>query len=80
MTKVPATQARQRLPELLNKVFYTGERIAIGNRGKEKAVLVSVEDAKLLEDLEAKVDLDLIRKRLKEPTESWESVKGKLGL
>ena len=80
MITIPATEARNRFSDLLNEVCYTGERIIIQSRGKEKAVLVSLEDAQLLEDLERKADLALIRKRMGEPSEPWEKVKTELGL
>ncbi len=80
MTTMPATQARDHLSELLNKVYYTGERIVIESRGKQKAVLVSLGDAEVLEAIETKADLALIKKRASEPSEPWEKVKMELGL
>jgi prevent-host-death family protein len=80
MTVLPLHKARSGLTDAVNRVFYGHERIAIQRRKKNVAVLVSVRDAKLLEALENKADLDLIRRRMAEPSEPWEKVKKDLGL
>jgi prevent-host-death family protein len=80
MTTIPVTQARSMFADLINQVAYGGKRIAIGRKGKGRAVLVSMDDAEMLEALEKKADLALLRKRMKEPGESWEKVKAELGL
>ena len=64
MTSLSITEARNRLGDLVNKTLYKGERIAIHRKGKLAAVLVSGEDAQLLEDLEDFIDLKAARKAL----------------
>ncbi|MBX6768304.1 MAG: type II toxin-antitoxin system Phd/YefM family antitoxin [Actinomadura rubrobrunea] len=47
----PVTQARAEFADLVNRVAYSGERIALTRRGKVMAALVSAEDLELLESL-----------------------------
>ncbi|MEW2359286.1 type II toxin-antitoxin system Phd/YefM family antitoxin [Spirillospora sp. NPDC029432] len=52
------TEARKELADLVNRVAYTGERVALTRRGKVMAALVSAEDLELLESLrEGRIDL-----------------------
>jgi prevent-host-death family protein len=54
----PVTEARKEFADLVNRVAYTGERIALTRRGKVMAALVSAEDLELLERLrEGHLDL-----------------------
>ncbi len=49
--------------------------------GKELAAVVPIEDVKLLEELEDRLDLEVAREALKEEgTIAWEKVKAELGL
>lgn len=81
MTTLSITDARNNLGVLVNKASFKGERIAIQRNGKPAAVLVSVEDAELLAELEDRLDLDAARKAMKEPGGiHWEKVKEDLGL
>ncbi|WP_285693845.1 type II toxin-antitoxin system Phd/YefM family antitoxin [Actinomadura sp. NBRC 104412] len=45
------TEARKEFADLVNRVAYTGERVALTRRGKVMAALVSAEDLELLESL-----------------------------
>ncbi|MDL4822016.1 type II toxin-antitoxin system Phd/YefM family antitoxin [Actinomadura opuntiae] len=56
----PVTEARKEFADLVNRVAYTGERVALTRRGKVMAALVSAEDLELLESLRAG-RLDLTR-------------------
>jgi len=67
-----ASDARGRLADLLNRVAYGRERIRIERRGKVLAVLVSPEDAELLEAIEDEVDAMEIERALREHRESGE--------
>ena len=58
---VNLAEAKSRLSELLNRVTYRGERIILAKRGQEVGALVSREDLKLLEQIEARRDLELLR-------------------
>ena len=66
MTGYAMAKARKNLTELVSRVAYGGERIAIARRNKNLAVLVSVEEAALLEELEDRMDVDAARKALAE--------------
>ena len=66
MTNLSITEARSKLGMLVNEASFKGERIAIYRNGKPAAVLVSVEDAALLEELEDRVDLQAARLALAE--------------
>jgi len=86
MKPLNATKARDQLSDLLNRVAYGGERIPIERRGKVMAVLVSLEDAALLEALEDRIDGEEAERALKEFEESgeeaipYEKVRKELGL
>ena len=72
MGTLNATQARDQLSDLLNRVAYGGERIHIERRGKVVAVLVSPTDLALLEELEDRIDAEEAQKALREFEERGE--------
>lgn len=81
MTRMEASQARTEFSDALNRVAYKGERIVLSRRGKDVAVLVTVEDLALLEEMEDRMDVEAARKALKEKGRiPWEKVKKDLGL
>lgn len=84
MTQIIAMrEARQNLSELVNRVAYGNERIALTRKNKPVAVLVSLDDAKILEALENKADLKDLEAMTKEElgeTVSWEEARRELGL
>lgn len=82
-TIVAMREARENLADLVNRVAYGRERISLSRQNKPVAVLVSLEDAQLLESLETRADLqDLedIAKRGVLETVSWEDARKELGL
>ena len=80
MESLSISRARDNLSELGNRVSLRGERLIVERRGKDLFALVPVEDVELLERLEDKIDLDAVRQRMNEPSESFEKVKKDLGL
>ena len=81
MTTVAATKMRSAFSDILNRVVYQGERIAVARHGKTVAALVSTDDLELLEALEDRTDLEAARKALKEPGHrSWDAIRAKLAL
>lgn len=75
------TRARGELSDVINRVVYQGERIVLERRGRDVVALVPLEDLRLLEDLEDRMDLEEAKRRLKEPGRtSWKEVKRRLGL
>jgi prevent-host-death family protein len=56
---VAISEARERLPELVETVFYKGQRILIERRGKVMAVLISLNDFEFFERMEQEDDAAL---------------------
>jgi prevent-host-death family protein len=52
MSIVSISEMKDSLSEILNRVAYGQERIVVASRGKPKAAVISVDDLKLLEELE----------------------------
>jgi len=81
MGKVSTVEARDQLSTIINRAAFGKERVVLTRRGKELAAVVPIEDVKLLEDLEDRLDLEAAREALKEEgTIPWEKVKAELGL
>jgi antitoxin Phd len=82
MIRLSTSELRKDTAEALNKVAYGGDRIALQRRGKDVAVIVSVEDYELLRALEDKADLETIKKIKAEQGEDilWDDLKKELGL
>ena len=81
MSKVSTVKARDQLSTIINRAAFGKERVVLTRRGKELAAVVPIEDVKLLEDLEDRLDLEAAREALKEEgTIPWEKVKAELGL
>ena len=56
MIEVNASTAREKLPDLINRAGYGGERIVIQRRGKAIAAIISYDDLKRLEAIENAID------------------------
>ena len=80
MTTMTISEARSRLSDLSNRVAFGGERVIIERHGKVLCALVPVEDLELLELMEDRMDLDVVRERLGEPSRPLADVKKELGL
>lgn len=81
MTILSMTDARQDFTSIANQVMFKGERIFINKNNKLAFAVIPIEDAKVLEALEDKIDLDDALKALKEPGSiSLKEFKKKLGL
>jgi prevent-host-death family protein len=81
MKTLEASKLRQNISDALNTVAYRGDRISIRRHGKPVAVLMSVEDAALLDALEDQFDVAEAKKALKEKGSiPWKEVKKRLGL
>ena len=82
MTRLTATEARSEFADILNRVAYKKERIILHRRGKNVAVLVPIEDLKLLRKMEDQMDNEAADKALKEPGRRipWEKLKKDLRL
>ena len=81
MSKVSTVEARDQLSTIINRAAFGKERVVLTRRGKELAAVVPIEDVKLLEELEDRLDLEATREALKEEgTIPWEKVKAELGV
>ena len=84
MTSMPITAARDDLSEVVNRVAYSKERICLTRHGKDVACVVSVEEAKLLDLIEERLDLADALEALREMQEhgsvSWGDLKAELGV
>ncbi len=82
MTKLTVTEARQHWSEVLTNVAFKGERVRLQRNGSDIAVVISAEDADLLEFIEDQIDLNEVKRRLsdgKKPL-AYMDVRAKLGL
>jgi prevent-host-death family protein len=84
MDDINATDARENLAEVLNRVAYAKDRIRITRRGKQIAAVVPIEDLELIERLENEIDVREARKALaganRKGAIPWAVVKEELGL
>ncbi|MCJ7796991.1 MAG: type II toxin-antitoxin system Phd/YefM family antitoxin [Thermoleophilia bacterium] len=83
MTTVTAKDLKDHPAEVLSRVQYGNERVAVTRYGKEVAVVVSIEDARLLEQIEDLLDsadaLEAIGEAEREGTISLVALRDKLG-
>ena len=56
MTSVTTVQMRKEISDILGRVAFRKERVAVTRNGKTVAVVIPVEDLHLLEALEDKLD------------------------
>jgi prevent-host-death family protein len=75
-----SSEARQNFSDILNREAYGGERVIVHRGKKPVAAVVPIEDFEILEQIEDRVDLEEVRKRLKEPNIPWSKIKKELGL
>ena len=83
MGQVNTVNARAQFSEIINRAAFGKERVTLTRRGKEIVAVVPIEDVKLLEALEDKIDLEEARAALaeakKKGTLPWEKIKKELG-
>ena len=56
MNSISTADARKDFADIINRVTYGQEQIMLTRRGKEVAAIVSVEELKLLQQIEDKMD------------------------
>jgi prevent-host-death family protein len=64
METLPSAKAREQFAELIDRAAYGKERIAVAKHRKQLVAIVPIEDLKLLEYLEERIDLNEARKAL----------------
>ena len=81
---ISTVKAREQLSTVINRAAFGKERVVLTRRGKEVAAVVPIEDVKLLEELEDRIDLEEARAALAETkskgTIPWKKIKAGLGL
>ena len=84
MAHLPASKAREGFADTINRVAFGKERVVLRRRGKDVAAVVSMDDLRLLEDLEDRVDLVDARAALaetkKKGAKSLDAIIKELGL
>jgi prevent-host-death family protein len=84
MTKISTVKARENFSDLVNRSAYGKERVVLTRRGKGVVAVVPIEDLRLLEAIEDRLDLEDIEKALADPENKraipWDKVKKDLGL
>ena len=64
--EISTAEARNNMAEIINRVAYGGERVVLKRRTKGVAAMVSMEDLKVLEELENRADVKAAQKARKE--------------
>jgi len=82
LNKISTADARKKLASIINRVAFGKEYFVLTRGGEPLAAIVSVEDLKLLHELEEQMDIDDAWKARKEPGEnvSWEQLREELDL
>jgi prevent-host-death family protein len=69
MTTISTVEAREQFAEIVNRAAYGKERVILTRRGKALVAIVPIEDVKLIEELEDRLDLEEARAALAEARE-----------
>lgn len=82
MTRLTTTKARDAFSDIINRVSYRGERIVLERHGKDVVAMVPIEDFRLIEEIEDRMDVEEAFRRLREEPETipWKEIKARLGL
>ena len=82
MSSQSTAKARENFSEILNQVAYGKERVVVTRRGKELAVVIPIEDYRLLQGMEDQIDVADSKKALarvkKDGGVKWEDAKKSL--
>ena len=82
LNKISAADARKKFAHIINRVAYGQESFVLTRRGEALAAIVSMEDLKLLQEIEEQMDIEDAWKARNEPGESttWEKLREELGI
>ena len=82
LNKISAADARKKFAKIINRVAYGRESFVLTRRGEPLAAIVSIDDLKLLQEIEEQMDIDDAWKARNEPGEniSWEKLREELDL
>jgi len=65
--KISTADARKKFSNIVNRVAFGKESIILTRRGEELAALIGIDELKLLQELENRIDIADAVKALKEP-------------
>lgn len=78
------SEARFAFSDVINRAAYGKERVVLTRRGKQIVAVIPVEDLKLIEELEDRLDVEAAKRAWatqgEEPPVPWAEVKKRLGL
>ncbi len=82
LKKISTADARKKFANIINRVAFGKESFILTRRGEALAAIVSVEDLKLLQEMEERKDIEDAwqARETKEETVSWEELKKELDL
>jgi len=82
LNRISTADARKKLANIVNRVAFGKEAFVLTRRGEALAALVSVEDLKLIQEIEERTDVeDAWQARAEsEETVAWEELKKELDL
>ncbi len=82
MFKMSAAEARKKFANIINRVAFGNESIVLTRRGEDVAALVSIDELKLLQKIEDRMDIEDALNALEEPGENLPAAElwKKLGL
>jgi len=82
LNKISAADARKKFANIINRVAYGKESFVLTRRGEALAAIVSMEDLKLLQEIEERIDIEDAWKARNEPGEniSWEKLREELDI
>ena len=84
LSTVSTVDARDHFSDLVNRAAFGKERLVLTRRGKSVAAVVPMEDLRILERFEDRIDYDEARRALEEAKKdgfvAWEDLKADLGL
>ena len=82
LRKISTADARKKLSNIMNRVAFGKETFVLTRRGEALAALVSVEDLKLLQEIEERMDVEDAWEARSESEETiaWDELKKELEL
>ena len=80
LNRITTADARRKFSNIINLVAFGNEAFVLTRRGEPIAALVSIQELKLLQELEDQIDVDDAWKAKEEPGEPipWEELKKEL--
>ena len=70
LSKISTADARKKFSNIVNRVAFGKESIVLTRRGEELAALVTMDELRLLQEIEDRIDIADAKKALKEPGEN----------